>query len=56
MQAKAANLQQIDALVPSRQVKFEAGARLRAILSRHSWLCVAPSFFYFVYFPFFVVF
>ena len=36
--SKAANLLRIDALVPSRQVKFEAGARIRAILCRYCWL------------------
>ena len=36
--AKESNLLRIDALVPSRQVKFEAGARIRAILSRYTWL------------------
>lgn len=35
---KAANLVRIDALMPSRQVKFEAGARIRAVLSHHAWL------------------
>ena len=35
--AKQANLLGIDALVPSRQVKLEAGARIRGILKLYTW-------------------
>jgi hypothetical protein len=35
--AKDANLLGIDALVPSRQVKMEAGARIRSILKHYAW-------------------